>query len=191
MSQSSCEYVRNNLKGRTIVFVGMMASGKTKIGRWIAQELDLPFYDSDWEIEKSVGKSITDVFSTLGEARFRAGERKIISRILHQSTSVLATGGGAFMDTHTQSIIRKKGISLWLKADVETLYLRIKGKSNRPLLNTENPKETLVSLLELREPIYAKADIMIHVHNRPKREAVDTVIEKLKNWLSAQSAGDL
>ncbi len=104
---------------RTIVLVGLMGAGKTKIGRRLAARLNLPFFDSDSEIETAAGESIEEIFRYRGEAVFRDGERRVIARLLAQPTHVLATGGGAFMDPATRALITRRGVSVWLRADLD------------------------------------------------------------------------
>src|SRR5207302_8051862 len=116
------------LKGRAIVLVGMMGAGKSSIGRRLAQRLDIPFVDADNEIEIAAGMSIEDIFTTLGEPEFRAGEARVIARLLEGGTQVIATGGGAFMNEDTRSAIKAKGISIWLMADFDVLMRRIKRR---------------------------------------------------------------
>jgi len=120
------------LKGRAIVLVGMMGAGKSSIGRRLAQRLDIPFVDADSEIEIAAGMSIEDIFATRGEPEFRAGEARVIARVLEGGTQVIATGGGAFMNADTRAVITAKGISVWLKADFDVLMRRIKRRNDRP-----------------------------------------------------------
>ncbi len=147
--------------GRTVVLVGLMGAGKTKIGHRIAARLDLPFFDSDEEIEAAAGESIEEIFANRGEAVFRDGERRVIARLLQGPVHVLATGGGAFMDPQTRRIIASRGVSVWLRADLDVLFARVSRRTNRPLLKTQNPRAVLAELIERRYPIYAEADITI------------------------------
>src|SRR3984893_3593801 len=140
---------------RTIVLVGLMGAGKTNIGRRLAARLNLPFFDSDTEIETAAGETIEEIFRNRGEAAFRDGERRVISRLLGEPIHVLATGGGAFMDATTRAVIARDGVSVWLRADVETLLARVSRRSNRPLLKQGNPRAVLTELIERRHPIYA------------------------------------
>jgi shikimate kinase len=147
---------------RSIVLVGMMGVGKSSVGRRLAARLSIPFVDADAEIEKAAGMSITDIFSHHGEADFRSGEARVIARLLEGGPQVLATGGGAFMNPKTRDVIGAKGISIWLKADLEVLLRRInRRKNDRPLLQTADPAETLRVLLAEREPTYAQADLIV------------------------------
>lgn len=171
---------------RSLVLVGMMGAGKSAVGRRLAAAFGLPFVDADDEIEAAAGCSISDIFALHGEAAFRDGERRVIARLLKQPVSVLATGGGAFMDARIRDVIKSSGISIWLKADLETLWQRVRRRSHRPLLNTENPKQTLESLMKTRYPVYAEADITVVSSDGPLDETVDQVIAKLKRFLETE-----
>ena len=146
---------------RTIVLVGLMGAGKTKIGRRLAARLSLPFFDSDTEIEAAAGESIEEIFRNRGEATFRDGERRVIGRLLGQPVHVLATGGGAFMDPATRDVIARRGVSVWLRADLDVLLARVLRRSNRPLLQARDPRDVLAELIERRHPVYAEADLTI------------------------------
>src|SRR4029077_5159876 len=152
---------------RTIVLVGLMGAGKTNIGRRLAARLNLPFFDSDSEIEAAAGETIEEIFRNRGEAVFRDGEGRVIARLPGPPIHVLATGGGAFMDATTRAVIARHGVSVWLRADVETLLARVSRRSNRPLLKQGNPRAVLTELIERRHPIYAEADITIDSDDAP------------------------
>lgn len=146
---------------KIIVLVGLMGAGKSCVGRRVAQRLGVPFVDADAEVEEAAGCSITDIFEKYGEKAFRDGERRVIARLLDGPTSVIATGGGAFIDEQTRKMIRDKGVSVWLRADLDTLVARTSGRSHRPLLNAGDPKDVLSGLIDQRYPIYAKADVVV------------------------------
>ena len=146
---------------RTIVLVGLMGAGKSKVGRRLALRLGLPFSDSDPEIEAAAGESIEEIFANRGEQVFRDGERRVIARLLAQPVQVLATGGGAFMDPMTRSLIGRRGVSLWLRADLDTLVARVLRRNDRPLLKRGDPRVILAELIERRHPIYAEADLTV------------------------------
>src|SRR5277367_4821945 len=147
---------------RSIVLVGMMGVGKSSIGRRLAARLSIPFTDADAEIEKAAGMSISDIFARNGEAYFRSGEARVIARLLESGPQVLATGGGAFMNADTQALIKLKGVSIWLNAIFDVLLRRTsKRRNDRPLLQTDDPAETLRQLLAEREPTYALADLTV------------------------------
>lgn len=153
--------IREALDDRAIVLVGMMGAGKSSIGRRLAQVLDLGFVDSDDEIEKAANLTIPEIFERHGEASFRDGERKVIARLLSQGGTVIAVGGGAFENPQTRNEVSEHGLSMWLKADFETLMARVRRRSHRPLLQTADPEATLRNLLEARSPNYALADLTV------------------------------
>ena len=128
--------LRRFVPRRTIVLVGLMGAGKSKIGRRLAARLKLAFFDSDHEIEAAAGESIEEIFAYRGERVFRDGERRVIARLLAQPVHVLATGGGAFMDPATRRLIGERGVSLWLRADLDVLVSRVSRRNNRPLLKS-------------------------------------------------------
>ncbi len=146
---------------RTVVLVGLMGAGKSKIGRRLAARFNLPFFDSDHEIEMAAGESIEEIFANRGERAFRDGERRVIARLLAQPVHVLATGGGAFMDEMTRRVIERRGVSLWLRADLDVLVSRVSRRSNRPLLKVGDSRTVLGELIEQRYPVYAEANVMI------------------------------
>ncbi len=164
---------------RSLVLVGMMGAGKSSIGRKLAAKLTLPFVDADAEIERAAGMSISDIFEKHGEPYFRAGEARVIARLLDGGPQVLATGGGAFMNAESRAAIRAKGISVWLKADYDVLMRRIKRRSDRPMLKTDDPGETLKQLLQERDPIYAEADIIVHSRDVPHETIIAEIIAAL------------
>ena len=145
-------------RDRTIALVGLMGVGKSSIGRRLATALDLPFRDADAEIETAAGRTIAEIFAERGEAEFREGERRVIARLLDQPPHVLATGGGAFMNPLTRAAVRRRGVSLWLRADLDVLVQRVSRRSDRPLLNAGDPRDILALLIEQRHPIYGEAD---------------------------------
>ncbi|MBM3600785.1 MAG: shikimate kinase [Alphaproteobacteria bacterium] len=170
---------------KCIVLVGLMGAGKSSIGRRLAQRLGLAFVDADHEIEQAAGCSIEDMFQRHGEAYFRDGERRVIARLLDRPPHVLATGGGAFMDPQTRSSIAAKGISVWLRADIELLLERTARRNNRPLLKKGDPRDILERLMNERYPVYALADICVDSGPGPADETVDRVIAELTPRLAA------
>ena len=186
ISPNDAYQIRTNLKGRNIVFVGMMGSGKSAIGKRLAANLDLPFMDADNEIEAAAGMSIPDIFDCFGEDHFRQGERKVIARLMAEGPMVLSTGGGAFMNDETRELITSNAISIWLKADLETLVQRVKRKDNRPLLKTGDPEEIMGNLLKEREPFYSLANVVVESRNESHESVVEAVAESLlaemQNW---------
>jgi len=161
LSEREVAEIRRFLPSRTIVLVGLMGAGKSKIGRRLAARLGLPFFDSDPEIEAAAGETIEEIFANRGERVFRDGERRVIARLLAQPVHVLATGGGAFMDPATRAVIACRGVSLWLRADLDVLVSRVLRRSNRPLLKQGDPRAILAELIERRYPVYAEADVAV------------------------------
>jgi shikimate kinase len=167
------------LGARVIVLVGMMGAGKSTIGRRLAARLQLPFTDADTEIETAAGMTIPEIFEMHGEQHFRDGEARVIARLLDSGPGVLATGGGSFMREETRRRIGDKAVSIWLKADTEIIMKRVKRRTDRPLLQTEDPVATVNRLLAEREPIYGKADITIASRDVPHDRIVDEVVAAL------------
>jgi len=161
---------------RSIVLVGMMGAGKSSIGRRLAARLSIPFVDADAEIEEAASMSIADIFAVHGESYFRAGEARVIARLLEHGPQVLATGGGAFMNVQTRATIRDKAVSVWLKADLDVLTKRLRRRNDRPLLKTEDPIATLSKLLVVRDPIYAEADVTVVSRDVTHEVIVDEII---------------
>jgi shikimate kinase len=170
---------------RSIVLVGMMGAGKSTIGRRLGARLRLPFLDADIEIEAAHRMSIPEIFETHGEPYFRDGEARVIARLLESGPAVIATGGGAFMREETRNRIREKAVSLWLKADVDTIMKRVKRRADRPLLQTEDPAATVARLLEAREPVYRSADLTIASRDVPHDRIVEECIDALRARLCA------
>ena len=160
---------------RTIALVGLMGAGKSAIGKRLAQRLGLPFVDADIEIEAAAGCTIEEFFERFGEAEFRAGERRVIQRLLDGTPHVLATGGGAFMDPLTRALMREKATTIWLRADLNVLFERVSRRSNRPLLKNGDPRGTLERLMALRYPIYAEADIVVDSRDAPADRTAEEV----------------
>jgi shikimate kinase len=173
---------------RSIVLVGMMGAGKSSIGRRVALRLGIPFIDADAEIEKAAGMSISDIFAIRGEAEFRAGETRVIARLLESGPQVLATGGGAFVNPETRAPVAAKGISIWLKADFDVLLKRIRRRHDRPLLKTEDPGATLRKLMQERDPIYALADLTVQSRDVLHDRIVDEIVSALAGRLGAACA---
>ncbi|MGO9848348.1 MAG: 3-dehydroquinate synthase [Methylocella sp.] len=172
---------------RSIVLIGLMGSGKTSTGRRLAQQLGLDFVDADAEIEAAAGMSITEIFAQHGETYFRDGERRVMARLLNEGPRVLATGGGAFMNEETRARIAASGISIWLKADLDVLWRRVRKRSHRPLLQSGDPERTLRSLLDQRYPVYARADITVISRDGPQELAVEEAIDGLEFFLRFSS----
>ena len=182
--------IRALLGRRSIVLVGLMGAGKTTVGRRLAQRLDLPFVDADHEIERAAGKSIPEIFAEDGEEFFRNGEERVIARLLDNGPQVLATGGGAWMREATRERVRQKGVSVWLKADIDVLMERVARRPGRPLLETENPRAVMERLIAERYPVYAQADITVESADAPHHVMVARIIRALAAWLETHGWED-
>ena len=173
--------LRAGLGVRSLVMVGLMGCGKSSVGRRLAVRLGVPFVDTDDEIERVAGKSINDIFADWGEAEFRNGERRVISRLLGEGPQVLATGGGAFINPETRANIKAHGISIWLRAELPVLMRRVAKRDTRPLLKAGDPEAVMRGLMEARYPIYAAADILVESRDVAHEVIVTDVIEALKS----------
>lgn len=173
------ETARNVLGKRNLVFVGLMGAGKSVIGRMTASELRIPFVDSDHEIERVSRMSIAELFSAYGEDEFRALEARVIKRLLRSGPKVISTGGGAYINERTRKHIRRAGLSLWLNADLDVLWERVNKRDTRPLLKTENPKQTLANLMAARYPIYAEADLTVMSRDVKKEVMVQEILSAI------------
>lgn len=168
---------------RPLVLVGMMGVGKSTIGRKLGQMLNLSFADADEEIERAAQMPISEMFERFGEAHFRDGERRVIARLIDSGPSVIATGGGAFVQPETQALILDKGLTIWLDCDVATLVDRVSRKDTRPLLRGGNPREIVARLKAEREPAYAKATIHVQSDTGPHSETVNRILQGIDQWL--------
>jgi shikimate kinase len=166
-----------------------MGAGKSAIGKRLAQRLGLPFVDADDEIEHAAGCTIGEFFEKYGEAEFRAGERRVIARLLDEPPRVLSTGGGAYMDAETRALMRIKAVTVWLRADLDVLFDRVRRRGHRPLLREGDPKEILGRLMTQRYPVYAEADIIVDSTAQPADRTTEQVIEALQAHLRAQPTG--
>ncbi|HRO11611.1 MAG TPA: shikimate kinase [Amaricoccus sp.] len=157
---------------RTLVLVGLMGAGKTSVGKRLAALLGVPFTDSDAEIVAAAGMSIPEIFASLGEPAFRDGERRVIARLLSDSPRVLATGGGAFIEPRTRAEIRAQATSVWLRADLDLLWDRVRDRPGRPLLAAPDPRAVLADLDRRRSPVYAEADVVVDSRRGASHEAM-------------------
>jgi len=178
--------ITSTLGGRSIVLIGLMGCGKSSIGRRLATRLKLPFVDADSEIEQAAGKSIADIFAEDGEDVFRDGERRVIARLLDSPAQVLATGGGAFMNAEIRDNIRDKGISLWLRADLDLLMERVERRSHRPLLQAADPRAIMQNLITERYPVYEQADITVDSQKAAHDVIVRDTVRKLADYLTTK-----
>ncbi len=166
---------------KTVAMVGMMGAGKTAVGKALAARLDVPFLDSDAEIEAASNMTVPEIFARDGEPFFREKEAQVIERLLDGAPCILSTGGGAFLAERNRAAISARGISVWLNADLALLWSRVRHKTTRPLLNTDNPFATLSEIYDARVPIYSLADLS--VTSKPRyaiEDMVDYVVAALK-----------
>jgi shikimate kinase len=176
---TTADRAKQVLGKRNLVLVGLMGAGKSAVGKLVAAELGIPFIDSDHEIERVSRMTIPELFEKYGEPEFRKLENRVIKRLLRTGPRVLSTGGGAFMNGDTRASIKSSGVSLWLDADLETLWERVIKRDNRPLLKTENPKQTLENLMIARYPVYAEADLSVKSRDVKKDVVAAEVIAAL------------
>lgn len=162
----------------------MMGAGKSTVGRRLAKRLELEFVDSDDAIADACGLPAGEVFARYGESDFRDGERRIIARLLEGPIRVLATGGGAFADEETRTLLKERAITVWLDAPINILFERTSGRDTRPLLNNSDPLGTIERLMEARRPFYEQADIRVRSGDVPHRDIVDCAINALRDFLS-------
>jgi shikimate kinase len=173
------------LGSRSIVLVGMMGAGKSSVGRRLATRLGVPFVDADTEIEEAAGMTIAEIFAQHGEPYFRAGEARVIARLLDGGPQVLATGGGSVMNQQTRDLIHIKGVSVWLKADLDVLVRRTRRRNDRPLA------DRMKELLPLREPVYAQSDVTVQSRDEPHETIVEEIIAGVAKHLHvAGNPGD-
>ena len=169
---------------KTIAMVGMMGAGKTAVGRALAAALEVPFLDSDHEIETAANMTIPEIFARDGEAFFRQKEAQVIARLLEEARGVLSTGGGAFLAEANRRTISNKGVSIWLNADLDVLWNRVRHRDHRSLLKTEDPYATLKGLYEARVPFYAQADLTVR---SDAQTSVEGVVDRVLAALATRS----
>ena len=170
---------------KPIVLIGLMGAGKTTIGRRLAKVIGRDFIDSDAEIEEAAACSISDIFTLHGESIFRDLEARVIKRLLEQPNLVIATGGGAWMQPAVREMIKADALSLWLKADLDTLVDRVEKRHHRPLLEQGDKREILDELMKQRYPVYGEADLTIQSGSGPHEQVVDTIVDTLKQHIEA------
>jgi shikimate kinase len=173
---------------RSVALVGMMGAGKTTIGRRLAPRLGLRFFDADDEIRKAAGMSVADLFAAHGEASFRRGEAQVIARLLGGPACVLATGGGAILDAGTRALIKERAVSVWIRADVDTLAKRATRRDTRPLLRSGDPKAVLARLIAARERFYAEADLIVDSFPGPHARTIEAILKALAPYAEARAA---
>ena len=172
------------LVGRSVALVGLMGAGKTNIGRRLATRLGLPFRDTDLEIEREASCNVAELFARYGEPDFRDRERRVIQRLLADAPSVLATGGGAFMDSGTRAALRERAISIWLRCDLPLLLLRLSANTDRPLLQSGDPAKVLQRLIARRYPIYAEANLVLDSIDESPDATTAKALAMLQAWLT-------
>lgn len=174
---------------KTVALVGLMGCGKSRVGKLLAKKCQCAFYDADQEIIAAAGQSITEIFAQYGETAFRRGEFRVIERLLNDaSPCILATGGGAFVQTHrdhpTHDLLKEKSLTIWLDISLETALKRTAKSKKRPLLNQGNPEEILTRLMHERTPFYAKADIHIDANQNNPDKTVEEIYKKIQDKMS-------
>lgn len=168
---------------RTIALVGLMGCGKTSIGRRLAKKLELPFFDSDQEVEMAAGCSMKEIYSVFGEEAFKSGERRVIARLLEQPVHILATGGSSILDDETRAILKEKSITVWLDADLETLITRVSRRNDRPLVQDNDPRQVIEGLIEVCYPVFAQSDLHVKTYDEATNTTVDRVIEAISEYV--------
>lgn len=187
LAESLKDKARAALGQRNLVLVGLMGAGKSSVGRLVAQQLGIPFVDTDVEIERVSRMTITELFAAYGEQEFRALETRVIKRLLKGGPRVVSTGGGAFINESTRLHVKRGSLSVWLKADLDVLWDRINKRDTRPLLKTENPKQTLENLMNTRYPIYAEADLTVLSLDVGKEIIVKEILAAIAEGKKAES----
>ncbi|MBU1385595.1 MAG: shikimate kinase [Alphaproteobacteria bacterium] len=163
-----------------------MGVGKSTVGRRLARRLDLPFADGDIEIEAAAGMTVSDIFAELGEPEFRAGEARVIKRLLEGPRMVLATGGGAVLNPETRALLKDRAVTVWMRADLETVAQRVQRRDTRPLLRGRDPLTALKALAEARYPVYATADVTVDVSGGAHAQAVEAILAALRGHFAAR-----
>ena len=165
--------------GGPLVLVGLMGVGKSTVGRRLGQRLRLPFVDADSEIELAAGMPIAEIFERFGEPYFRDGERRVIARLMDGSPKVIATGGGAFINPETRTLILGEATAVWLDADLDVLVDRVRRRDSRPLLRGRDPREVLGDLARVRNPLYAEAHIRVLSNRAPHDVTVAAILQAI------------
>lgn len=168
---------------KTVVLVGMMGAGKTAVGRALASRLDVPFLDSDQEIETAAARTIPEIFERDGERFFRGKESQVIARLLAERPGILSTGGGAFLAAQNRSEISQQGVSVWLNADLDLLWSRVRHKDTRPLLRTADPRAKLKEIYQARVPVYQLADLSVRAD---KKYSIEDMVDRVITVLSSR-----
>ena len=172
----------SRLSGKSIILVGLMGAGKTSVGRKLAEKLEMTFIDADEEIVKAAGCSVEDIFELYGEEAFRDVEERVIQRLLEEGPVILATGGGAFMNSNIRALIVEKGVSVWLRVELDVLVKRTRRRGGRPLLKNQDPKTILKKLMDERYPVYAETDIVVDSKDESTDVTVGIIAEALEKF---------
>ncbi|MEL6706670.1 MAG: shikimate kinase [Pseudomonadota bacterium] len=173
---------------RPVVLVGLMGAGKSTVGRRLAAIMQRDFIDADDAIEDAAQRKIAEIFEEFGESYFRDGERRVIGRLMEENYGVIATGGGAFVDSETRALILEKGIAVWIDCDLETLVERTSRRNTRPLLKTGDPREILTRLLDERRPLYAEAPVRVQSDEGPHAQTAQAILRGIEDYLSGTRA---
>lgn len=168
---------------RPVVLVGLMGAGKTKVGGILARALNIPFADSDMEVERAAGMSVADIFDLYGEHAFRDCEMKVLARLVETPVKVVATGGGGFMNTESRARIKEKAISIWLRADLDVLLERVRRGGHRPLLRMQDPEKVLRDLMEQRYPAYAQADMTVDSNDGAPQDVAGRLVAMIDAYI--------
>lgn len=187
LSPDGAAAIQDRLGNRSIALIGLMGAGKTTVGRRLAALLAQPFSDTDVEIEAASRMTIPELFEAYGEPEFRALETRVVARLAAEGPRVIATGGGAYLHDETRAMLKRTAITVWLKADLETLMERVSRRSNRPLLKTDDPREVMRHLIEIRYPVYAEADITIGTRDVKRDIIAAEILEALDRHLETES----
>jgi shikimate kinase len=173
---------------RTIALVGLMGVGKSTVGRRLAHRLGLPFVDGDEAIETAAQMTVSEIFAQLGEAEFRAGEARVMRRLLEGPAIVLATGGGAVLNPDTRALLKEHSTTVWLRADLKVVAARVQRRDTRPLLRGKDPLVALTAMAEVRYPVYATADVTVDVGTGAHGQSVDAILAALSDYWARESA---
>ncbi len=168
---------------KPVVLVGLMGCGKTSIGKRLAKRFDLPFCDSDQEVELAAGCPIGEIESVFGEGSLENGEYKVISRLLSAPVQVIATGCLSFTYEKTRKLILENSISVWLRADLQTLLARVTGRKDRPLLEAGREEEILTNLMAEHYPLFEESNICVQTYDEPANITVDRVIIAISDFI--------
>jgi shikimate kinase len=174
---------------KTVVLIGMMGAGKTAVGRALAGRLGVPMRDSDAEIVERARLSIAEIFERYGEPFFREKETQVIARLLDSAPCILSTGGGAWMSERNRALMTERAAVVWLQADLDLLWSRVRHKATRPLLRTDDPRRTLAEILEARTPVYSLAPLRVQV--KPAWSIADTAEHVLRRLVADGAAEEV